>query len=164
MRKLAPLGVIVVVSLATACWAAGPFSAGIANLWLRGDKTRVLQIAEQRLARNSEDMVGLLLKHEYQETFLLVPEIYTTLDQVDAAARRISSPHFAKLRSLVLASTESNRRVLARLSPEQLDAERPKGAVPNKPLASIELIEALEADGYVTAADLPPDLLQTPSP
>ena len=42
----------------------------VTNLWYQGYKTNVLAIAEQRLAANSNDLAGLVLKMEYDFSFL----------------------------------------------------------------------------------------------
>ena len=41
----------------------------VTNLWYQGYKTNVLAIAEQRLAANSNDLAGLVLKMEYDLEF-----------------------------------------------------------------------------------------------
>jgi hypothetical protein len=140
------------------------FATRVSDLWLRGEKARVLQIAEARLAKNDNDIVGLLLKREYQGAFSQVPEIYSTLDRLQSVANATSGDHFAPLRSLLIADIQGSRVVFRRLSEERLIGERPKGAMRNKPLPCLEIIEALEADGYVRASDLPPDILSTPEP
>jgi hypothetical protein len=148
-----------------ACWAAeGTFASRIADLWFRGERARVLQVAETRLAKDENDLIGLLLKREYQRTFSMVPEIYSTLDRLESVAKGFSSPHFDSLRPLLIADIQVSRRVFGRLSAEQLLAERPKGNIPNKRLPCSTIIEALEADGYVHVADLPLDVAATPAP
>ena len=41
----------------------------VTNLWYQGSKSNVLAIAEQRLAANSNDLAGLVLKMEYDLEF-----------------------------------------------------------------------------------------------
>ena len=41
----------------------------VTNLWYNGYKSNVLAIAEQRLAANSNDLAGLILKMEYNLEF-----------------------------------------------------------------------------------------------
>lgn len=42
----------------------------VTNLWFNGHKSNVLAIAEQRLAVNSNDLAGLVLKMEYDFEFI----------------------------------------------------------------------------------------------
>ena len=42
----------------------------VTNLWYQGSKSNVLAIAEQRLAANPNDLAGLVLKMEYDFSFL----------------------------------------------------------------------------------------------
>ena len=41
----------------------------VTNLWYEGHKSNVLAIAEQRLAANSNDLAGLILRMEYNLAF-----------------------------------------------------------------------------------------------
>jgi hypothetical protein len=74
----------------------------IANLWFQGEKAQVLQVAEARLARNENDLVGLLLKREYQGAFSLVPDMYSTLDRLESVATDFSGAHFDLIRPIVI--------------------------------------------------------------
>ncbi len=63
----------------------------VTNLWYQGYKTNVLAIAEQRLAANSNDLAGLVLKMEYDFSFLNFSSISNSMLAVIHAVQAISN-------------------------------------------------------------------------
>ena len=47
----------------------------VTNLWYEGHKSNVLAMADQRLAVNSNDLAGLVLRMEYDFSFVNTPAI-----------------------------------------------------------------------------------------
>lgn len=67
----------------------------VTNLWYQGYKTNVLQIAEQRLAVNSNDLAGLVLKMEYDFEFINTTSISNDVLSVIATTMRTTNANIA---------------------------------------------------------------------
>ncbi len=125
------------------------FYTNVTNLWYQGYKSNVLAIANARLAVNSNDIAGLILKMEYYTEFSVMSEISNSFWRVINVGDTITSPHF-------LAKYPDERANLLEildfikenpLSPAELAIEQAKGNINQKSLPT-PLIEALQKDGY----------------
>ena len=63
----------------------------VTNLWYEGHKSNVLAIAEQRLAANSNDLAGLILKMEYDLEFMNVSNYSNGIIRVLEVSRSITN-------------------------------------------------------------------------
>ena len=54
----------LIVGVGTVVQAKNNFYANVTNLWYQGYKSNVLNIANARLAANTNDIAGLILKAE----------------------------------------------------------------------------------------------------
>ena len=63
----------------------------VTNLWYEGHKSNVLAIAEQRLAANSNDFAGLVLKMEYDFEFIEASRISNDMLSVIGIAQGITN-------------------------------------------------------------------------
>ena len=59
----------VLVMIAGSSSAQTDLYSTVTNLWWEGPKTNILAIAEERLAANTNDIVGIILKTEYDISF-----------------------------------------------------------------------------------------------
>jgi hypothetical protein len=109
----------------------------------------VLAIANARLAQNSNDIAGLILKMEYHLAFSEMSEISNSFWRVISAGDAITTSSFVsefpdkKAHLLNILEFISENLV----SPAELVEEQAKGNINHKPLPAT-LIEALQKDGY----------------
>lgn len=128
------------------------FYENVTNLWHQGYKTNVLAIADARLAVNSNDIAGLILKAEYHLAFCEDDQLSNAYLRVIQRADMITTTNFAKCWQ-----EEGGRQdyfdiledmVENPLTPQRMQQERLKGFISGKPLPDGYLIEALQKDGY----------------
>ena len=127
------------------------FYTNVTNLWYQGDKTNVLEIAEQRLNVNSNDIAGLILKAEYNFEFYEVNNLSNAYLRVIQVGDAITIPNFLKRYQEF-----SKERILAILDDFTEDPittqgileGKQKALINEKPLPAARLIEALQKDGY----------------
>ena len=149
MKKLL-IGFMLMGIAGSASIAQTNFYTNVTNLWYQGYKTNVLEIAHARLAINSNDIAGLILKAEYNFAFLEVSAISNSYLRVLQIGDTITTTNF-----LNRYQESSRERILWILedfaenpvTDQKLQKEKPKALIPGKPLPA-SLIEALQKDGY----------------
>ena len=144
---------IIMLALTTICGtmvlAQTNFYTNITNLWYQGNKSNVLEIANARLAQNTNDIAGLVLKAEFHFAHLDTAEISNAYSRVLAVGGAVTSTNF------VLRFSIEKQYILNILedlkddpvTPEELLLDKPKATIIHKPLPT-GLIEALQKDGY----------------
>ena len=70
------------------------FFSNVTNLWFQGHKSNVLAIAEERLACNSNDVVGAVLKMEYDFEFLNLSSVSNSIMRVEVLLRDLNTTHY----------------------------------------------------------------------
>jgi len=151
MKKLL-IGFMLTVVVGSASLAQTNFYSNVTNLWYQGYKTNVLGIANARLAVNTNDIAGLILKAEYHFAFLEVEAISNAYLRVIQVGDTITTPHFVVNWQKGL----SRKRILWILddfmedpiTPQEIQAEKHKALIKHKPLPARNLIDALQKDGY----------------
>lgn len=151
MRKLL-IGVILEIITRSVSLAQTNFYTNVTNLWWKGDKSNVLNIANARLAINSNDIAGLILKANYDLEFLEVSSISNAYLRVLEVGDTITTTNFIKCWQTNL-SRQCIIRLLDVISENPLSAQeiqegKIKALIPNKLLPDADLIEALQKDGY----------------
>jgi len=148
MKKLVVTLMFTVVS-GNAVFAQTNFHTNVTNLWYQGYKTNVLAIANARLAVNSNDIAGLILKAQYDVEFLELNTISNSCQRVIQIGDTITTPNFVKRFGF---ERQDYFDILDMLKNEpipinELPAEKAKAHINEKPLPT-RLIEALQKDGY----------------
>ena len=151
MRKML-IGFMLAVCSGGASLAQTNFYTNVTNLWYQGYKSNVLAIATARLAANSNDIAGLILKAEYHLAFCERALLSNAYLRVIQRADTITTANFAKCWQEeggrqdyfdILEYVAENP-----LTPQQIQQESLKGLITEKPLPDEYLIEALQEDGY----------------
>jgi len=151
MRKTI-VGIMLVMAIASYGYSQTNFYTNVTNLWYQGYKSNVLAIANARLAANSNDIAGLILKAEYHLAFCEDAQLSNAYLRVIQRADTITSANFAKCWH-----EEGGRQdyfdMLEHiaenpLTPQQIQQESLKGLITGKPLPDEYLIEALQKDGH----------------
>ena len=128
--------------------AQSNFAQRVSTLWLTGDKAAVLRIATDRLARNTNDIAGLLLKAEHEIECLHLTAWTGTMSRVIQASSRFTGTNYAAVLPLVRADYERLRSLIPYYPPNEFEADKAKALINEKPLACADAIEALQKDGY----------------
>ena len=152
MRKLLIGFMLMAVSASTGL-AQTDFYTNVTNLWYQGGeyRTNVLTIANARLASNTNDIAGLLLKANYHVEFAEVGMISNAFLRVIQVGDTITTTHFAQCWQ-----EESKPSILwfldifakTTITPQDIQEGKDKSLLPGKQLIHAELIEALQKDGY----------------
>ena len=151
--KKAMIGFMMIVASGSMGLAQTNFYTNVTNLWYQGGGARsnVLVIADARLAVNTNDFVGLLLKAHYHVEFLEVGAISNAFFRVMQVGDTITTTNFVKRWQGRPQKILWFLDVLAEMpliTPQEIQAEMHKALLPRKPLPDAELIEALQKDGY----------------
>lgn len=147
------IGIILAIITGSVSFAQTNFYTNVTNLWYQGYKSNVLAIADARLAANSNDIAGLILKAEYHLAFCERAAISNAYFLVIQAADTITTTNFAKCWQEEMGGKQDYLHILdfiaeKPLTPQQIQQESLKGLINGKPLPDAYLIEALQKDGY----------------
>jgi len=152
MKKLM-IGFMLIVLNVSIGLAQTNFYTNVTNLWYQGGESRsnVLTIANARLAVNTNDIAGLILKANWHFTFMEEGSVSNAYLRVIQVGDTITTTNFVKewqegkAREDILDLLD----VIAEIpmTSQQIQAESHKALLP-KPLPDAELIEALQKDGY----------------
>jgi len=145
-------GLMLTAISGSVAFAQTNFYANVTNLWYKGGefKTNILTFANARLATNTNDIAGLILKAEYNLEFLEVGVISNSYLRVIQVGNTITTTNFAKCwqgrSEMILWLLD----IIAEnpMTPQQVQTERHKAMLPRKQLPNADLIEALQKDGY----------------
>jgi len=113
------------------------FYENVTNLWYQGYKTNVLAIADARLAVNSNDIAGLILKAEYHLEFCEDAALSNAFLRIIQVGDTITTTNFVKCWQDV-GARQNHLDVLEHmaetpLTPQQIQQERLKGFINGKP-------------------------------
>ena len=152
MKKLL-MGFMLAVINGGVVFAQTNFYTNVTNLWYQGGefRTNVLTLANARLAANSNDIAGLILKAEYNFEFLEMDDMSNAFLRVIQVGDTITTTNFVKYYQEM-----TKGRILHLLDDfvenpitvQEIQTEQHKAFIPEKPLPSARLIEALLKDGY----------------
>ncbi|MEI6647903.1 MAG: hypothetical protein WCP12_17835 [bacterium] len=152
MKKIIIMSTLVFAfAVETPLFAQTNFYSNVTNLWYQGQKSNVLEIAEQRLNVNSNDIAGLILKAEYSFEFYEMDRISNAFLRVIQVSDAIITTNF-----LNRYQGFSRERILSILSDfaeepvtnQDIQDGKQKALINQKPLPNGSLIEALQKDGY----------------
>jgi len=124
------------------------FYQQVSSMWFSGNKQGVLDIANQRLAQNSNDIAGLLLKLEYEVEFLQTNNITSTIAKIIEVGGRYTETNFARQFPALKADYEVIKSVITNYPPDEFSVDQAKSSIPGKPLTCADEIKALQNDGY----------------
>ena len=127
------------------------FYTNITDLWWRGHKTNVLVIAEQRLACNSNDIAGLILKMEYDLEFLNLSSVSNSIQRVIDVGGGINSPIYSSNYYRYKFSLEDLLNLFAEPSMYvNVETDRAKSQLPKKRMLFERHLLSVCLDGLVT--------------
>ena len=124
------------------------FYEQVSAMWFNGDKQGVLDITNQRLAINSNDIAGLLLKLEYEEEFLLLSNVTNTMTRVLEQVPHFSGSNFAQRIPILIGWGEEMEAVINQYPQNEYIADLARSNMVGQVMSCDEDIKALQADGY----------------
>lgn len=138
-----------VASAFLSCRAESELFTYVTNEWHQCRKENVLRVATERLATNADDVVGLLLKLEYDMAFADNATFTNSVERFRTAAKGVSTPAFRAcarflqqdLDSLVFFATNAPSP-----GPSQDDVDKAKRV--RKRMNFLEEFKALDEDGF----------------
>ena len=148
MKKMMLL--VSVTMFAVGANAQTNFYTSVTNLWYNGHKSNVLAMAEARLAQNTNDMAGLIIKIEYDIDFTQRHSISNSINHALLVGQTITLTNFAKVfpyyKECLLWTLDEVKD--NPLSPAQILHERTKGNFKHFHFSARKELEALLKDGY----------------
>ena len=126
------------------------FYTNITNLWWHGQKSNVLAIAEQRLACNSNDIAGLILKMEYDMEFVNLNAISNSTLRVIGVGQTIQTDNYKALFPFLRFNMQTLLDLVAVYPEDEIEADRAKALLPEKHLSFENDLLAVCLDGLVT--------------
>jgi ERCC4-type nuclease len=127
------------------------FYMQITSLWEKGEKEKVLAIAQKRIQANSKDLAGLVLQLEYQIEFLQFEDLLKTADKLFEVGNTISTTNFQKTWPTIRADIEVIKMMVSKYPEKDIETDRKKALIKGKPLTYGQLIKAIEDDGLLDA-------------
>ena len=130
--------------------SAGNFAL-VTNLWYNGFKSNVLAIAEQRLAANSNDLAGLIIRMDFNSEFANEECYSNDINAVLSSAASITNAHCKRVLPLLVLDLTNQFALLATeyhlLSAEEKQQDKQKGFINGKPMEDEDVLKALHDDG-----------------
>ena len=120
----------------------------ITNLWYTGHQTNVLQMAEARLARNTNDIAGILMKASWDFAFSDAETLSNSLVRIRSVGGQVVTPAFTNAFVLTQFDLDSTFSILPRLTPAQLAIDRVKASGSGHRMHYEEELKALDDDGF----------------
>ena len=127
---------------------ASPYFDNITNLWFTAQHTNVLAIADQRLAANTNDVVGCLLRASYDFVYADAPAQSNSLDRLLSVYRSVSTPAYQQACLYLEADVAGIKRWLSHETPAQHAETIEKGSRPGRLPHYFRQLKALDDDGY----------------
>ncbi|MBN4058387.1 hypothetical protein JYT55_01395 [Mariprofundus ferrooxydans] len=133
-----------------------PFSDHVAALWAQGKDGmhEVKKIADDRLADNPDDIVGLLLAFEYQVEYLQVNKFESLGKRIISSGKNIKNKRFSHYFGTVENSINMLLLLKDNVPEKMLEEDRKLIGLPGKSLTDIDIIRVCEEEGLVSMADL----------
>ena len=124
------------------------FFTHVTTLWYEGQKSNVLEIAEQRLNVDTNDIAGLILKYEFNVAFLEMPLISNSAQRVFDVAETITSTNFTREFPKYSKNIHAGLNFLPHYTLDEIEEDKPKALIPHKSLVATDIIKALWDDGF----------------
>ena len=128
------------------------FHANVTNLWWQGRMSNVLAIAEQRLACNSNDIAGLILKVECNVNFVNLDAISNSVQRAVNCGKTITTPMFSPLYPFFKYCMEDllDFPFSDYYTADKIEEDRAKALLPRKTMLFEDDLFAVCIDGLVT--------------
>lgn len=120
----------------------------VTNDWYQGNFSNVYELAETRLAANTNDVVAAYLMHDWNMAFGYAADISNGLNRVIAASDSVTNQVFVNLFNRMRpAYLEYQREFLPTLRDVDMDAERYKAYRRGRTMTSSLVLRVLDEQG-----------------
>lgn len=147
--KICVLCLIASAHVASPLHAQTNFYGQITRMWLNGQKQEVLSIATNRLAANTNDLAGLVMKMSYELAFSDFSNYTNTLQRLITVGEKVTSTNFASLYFILPLERDGMNQFLSTVTTNDVAQWVQKGSITNKPMTYRRFLEAIEADGLL---------------
>lgn len=127
---------------------ASSYFINVTNEWWQGRQTNVLTMADARLAANTNDIAGLLMKASYDFDFSNSTTLSNTLARVLAVGETVNSPAFTNVFRLTRLDIQGTFITLGSETPEEHSSDMLKVMGAGHPMAYLDELNALDEDGH----------------
>ena len=138
---------LVTFATAVAAHSSTTFDS-FTNLWYTAQYSNVLALANQRLAANSNDLAGVLMKASWDFEFLEPTDLSNTLAHVIQVGNTCHTPAFTNIFEITKIDARCLLEDFALAPPAERIADRAKRGLPGKLPHYLEELKALDDDGY----------------
>ena len=118
-------------------------------MWLEGRKQEVYCIATNRLAANTNDLAGLVIKMSYELAFSDFGNYTNTLLRLITVGGGISTTNFASLYPGLELECSGMSQFLSTVTPNDVALWLQKSSITNKPMTYRRFLKAIEDDGLL---------------
>lgn len=139
------------IALSSLMAAASPYFDNMTNLWYQARHSNVLAIANQRLAVNSNDLAGIILKASWDFEFSNASILSNSLNRLVTVGYTCHSPSFTNEFQITVEDVTCTLKGLSLETPSQLAEDAAKRGLPGKQMHFMEELKALDDDGYFSA-------------
>ena len=144
MKKAMTLGLLALALNAS----ASAYFDNITNLWYTAQHSNVLALANQRLAANTNDVAGCLLRASYDFVYSDASTQSNSLDKLVSVYRSVQTPAYLRSCMFLEADVAGIKLWLSHETPEQHAETLTKGSCPGRLPHYIRQLTALDEDGY----------------
>ena len=138
----------LIMSFAVQTYAQSSFYKRVSTMWFEGDSQGVLEIANQRLAQNSNDLAGLLLKFQWHGEHLQFAGMHYTMAQVLEVGATYPGTNFAKVYPLLRDADEIRKLIVKNYPLDAYAKDILKTNIPCRTMSCDAALKALQDDGY----------------
>ena len=138
----------LIMAFAIRAYSQSSFYARVSTMWFAGDSQGVSDIANQRLAHNSNDLAGLLLKFEWQGEHLDFLGMDHTMSNVLIIGETYPGTNFAKVYPSLRDGYELLKPILANYPLDDYAKDILKTNIPGRRMSFDAALKALQDDGY----------------
>lgn len=121
----------------------------VTNLWQTGQQSNVLAIANARLATNQNDIVGLVLKANYDFENVDRTTLTNTLNRVLTVGANVNTPIFTRAFLMTRLDISSTLKLLAKQTDEKRAEDIRKCKAHPAPMPYLMELYALDQDGWL---------------
>ena len=141
--------VALMLSLPLPALAQADLYSTVTNLWWNGPKTNILALAEQRLAVDTNDIVGIVLKTEYDISFSRASVLSNSFRRVLSVGAGVGTPAFSAAYPRIAWNVSGAFVSLDRYTDEVYLSEHHKGFLTHKEMNMRWAWDALHEDGWL---------------
>ena len=149
MKTKPALLVALMFSLQPPALAQADLYSTVTNLWWNGPKTNILALAEQRLAVDTNDIVGIVLKTEYDISFSRASVLSNSFRRVLSVGAGVRTPAFSAAYPRIAWNVSGMFVSLERYTDAVFEVEKQKGFNLHVEMGLKRAWDALHEDGWL---------------